>query len=438
MALTPEQVSLIRATVPVLKEHGNAVTTLFYKTVLEEHPTLHNVFNQTNQANNHQAQALAGSLYAYASNIDDLGVLSPTVEKICHKHASLYIQPEHYEIVGEGLLRAMGKVLGDAYTPEINDAWTAAYWQLANIFIGREKQLYADAKGWTDWRDFAIADKVKESEEITSIYLKPVDGQKLAEYLPGQYISLLTDVPKFGYMQSRQYSLSDAPHPDYYRVSVKRELGIDSKDPKGQAQPGWISNILHSEKKIGDVLKVSHPAGDFFYDPKTDCEGPVVLLSAGVGITPMISILNTLLQNGSKQPISFIHGARTTSVQAFASHVRHQAAKHENVKATFFVKNPTEQNVVDRDYTHVGRLTLPKLSHTQSQDLYLGDQKTTYFVCGPETFMTDMARGLKSLGADEKRIKLEVFGTGNLATDEPEMNGVANGVSNGVTNGSDH
>jgi nitric oxide dioxygenase len=119
MGLSQEQVQLIKATVPALQAHGQAITTLFYKTVLEEHPSLHSIFNQTNQENNHQAQALAGALYGYAVHIDDLGILSPTVEKICQKHVSLYIQPKHYAIVGEGLLRAMGSVLGSALTPEI-------------------------------------------------------------------------------------------------------------------------------------------------------------------------------------------------------------------------------------------------------------------------------------------------------------------------------
>lgn len=133
MSLTPDQVQIIKATVPVLKEHGNAITTHFYATLLKENPDLNNVFNQTNQVNGHQPAALAGSLYAYASHIDDLGVLSPAVEKICQKHASLYIKPEHYDIVGTYLLRAMGDVLGDALTPEILEAWGQAYWQLAHL-----------------------------------------------------------------------------------------------------------------------------------------------------------------------------------------------------------------------------------------------------------------------------------------------------------------
>lgn len=133
MGLTKDQVTIIKATVPILKEYGNAITSKFYSTLLAENPSLNNVFNQSNQANNHQAAALAGSLYAYASHIDDLGALSPAIEKICQKHVSLYIRPEQYNVVGVYLLRAMGEVLGDALTPDILKAWETAYWQLANL-----------------------------------------------------------------------------------------------------------------------------------------------------------------------------------------------------------------------------------------------------------------------------------------------------------------
>ncbi|KAK4628579.1 Flavohemoprotein [Fulvia fulva] len=413
MPLTPEQVKIVKSTAPVLAEHGNAVTTLFYETAHEEYPELHNVFNQTNQVNNHQAQALAGSLYAYASHIDDLGKLSPAVEKISQKHASLYIQPEHYPIVGEGLLRAMGKVLGDACTPEILDAWTAAYWQLANLFIEREEVLYAEAKGWTDWRDFVIADKKQESDEITSFYLKPVDGEKLPEYLPGQYTSVLTDVPQFGYKQSRQYSLSEAPRQDYYRISVKKEAGLEQQHSEAPAHPGWISNILHNEKTVGDVVRLSHPAGEFYFDPVKDQDAPIVLLSAGVGITPMIAILDTVLQRGSKQPIAFIHGARSKSAQAFKQHIRDQVAEHSSVHAVDFVKNvKADADDEEQGLHHVGRLALNLVD--DDKDLYLNDSNTKYFVCGPEAFMADMWRGLKAKDVDESRIKMEVFGTGEL------------------------
>lgn len=413
MSLTASQIQIIKSTVPVLQEHGNEITTHFYKTLLTEKPELNNVFNQANQANNHQAAALASSLYAYATHIDDLGALTPAVETICHKHASLYVRPEHYDVVGEYLLRAMGEVLGAALTKEVLEAWAAAYWQLANLMIKREGEMLDAADGWTDWRDFRLERKIKESEEITSFYLKPVDGKELPEYLPGQYISVMTSVPQLKYLQSRQYSLSDAPGKKYYRISVKKESGLSPKQEGAEAHPGYISNILHDEKREGDVLSVSHPAGEFFLDPDRDMTRPVVLISAGVGLTPMMAILNTLLQRKSKQKISWIHASRSTSVQAFGSYVRDVAKTHENIKTTVFIKTPdAAKDAEGVDYQFSGRMELDKLD--TDQDLFLGDSSAKYFVCGPEGFMTAMENALMSMGVDGERIKMEVFGTGQI------------------------
>lgn len=222
MSLTPEQVEIIKSTVPILVEHGTIITTRFYKDMLTAHPELNNIFNNAHQVSGHQPRALAMALFAYATHIGDLGALGPAVELICNKHTSLYIQPEQYDIVGKYLLETMGELLGDAFTPAIRDAWGAAYAQLAKIMIDREEQLYQASEGWRDWRDFKIQKKVPESDEITSFYLAPIDGGKLPTFLPGQYISVRTEVPELHYLQARQYSLSDAPGKDYYRISVKR------------------------------------------------------------------------------------------------------------------------------------------------------------------------------------------------------------------------
>jgi nitric oxide dioxygenase len=408
--LTPTQVEIIKSTVPILAQYGNAITTSFYDTLLKEKPALNNIFNTANQANNHQPAALAGALYAYAANIDNLGALSPAVEKMCHKHASLHIPAEHYSVVGEYLLRAMGDVLGAALTPEILAAWGAAYWQLANLMIGREKQLYEEAGDWKDWREFQIADKVKESDVITSFYLRPVDGRRLPPFLPGQYISVMMDVPRINYTQSRQYSLSDAPNPEYYRISVKRDAGIDTTDANSVANPGYVSNVLHEDKQIGDIIKVSHPRGEFFHDADTQSDKPIVLLSAGVGITPMISILNTASASRSSQPISFIHGSRNSSVRAFHSHVS-KLAERSNVRYSGFIKNPViGDDGAGGSYRFQGRLDLEKLD--READLFVNNKRALYYICGPESFMAYVEAGLRDMGVEQDRIHKEAFGVG--------------------------
>jgi nitric oxide dioxygenase len=416
MPLTKEQVALVKATVPVLQQHGLEITKVFYDNLLIGNPALKNIFNEANQVHLHQPKALAHALFAYAANIDDLGALSPAVELIANKHASLYVQPDHYAIVGTYLLGGMKEVLGDALTPELLDAWTAAYWQLANIFIKKEEGIYEATEGWTEWRDFKIAKKVKESEEITSFYLKPVDeklGAKLPAFKPGQYISIQVEVPALGHLQARQYSLSDAPWPDYYRVSIKKEAGLDSKAPDSSKYPGLVSNIMHDFKNEGDVIKVSHPQGDFFLDSTHAAEEwPIVFISGGVGLTALTSILNSLIARHSTRPISWIHAARTHDVRAFGSHLKEIQRSRDNVKAVFFDARPSNKHVQGRDFDYAGRMDLSKLD--KEKELFVGDPKTQYYVCGPTEFMTDMEKSLKSYGVDPARIRMELFGTGGV------------------------
>lgn len=149
---------------------------------------------------------------------------------------------------------------------------------LAEIFINREHQIYVAFENWTGWRRFKIQKKVAESSEITSFYLAPEDGVALPTFLPGQYISLQLYIPKLGIRQPRQYSLSDAPGSDYYRISVKKEAG------KQVEIPGLISNMLHDEFNEGDVVELTHPTGEFFV--KTEEETPIVLVSAASASPP--------------------------------------------------------------------------------------------------------------------------------------------------------
>ncbi|KAK8165238.1 globin-like protein [Phyllosticta citrichinensis] len=406
--LTPAQVAIIKSTAPVLAEHGNTITTVFYKNMLDVHKELNDIFNTVNQLNGHQPRALATALYAYASHIDDLGVLSPAVELIVHKHASLYIRPEHYEIVGKYLLEALAQVLGAALTPEIHDAWAAAYWQLADLLIGKEAALYASADGWTDWRRFRIARKVPESSEITSFYLEPADrSKKLPSFLPGQYIGVRISVPNLKHLQPRQYSVSSAPGKPYLRISVKREDGAPDA-----GHPGFVSNVLHSSKHQGDEIEVSHPFGDFYFDVhKEKPTAPVVLLSAGVGLTCLLSILETIVDD-EKRPVTWIHGARSSGARAFAAHVRDLAQSHTNLRTSLFTTRVQEGDVRGADFDHEGRVDLARVD--PEADLHLSNPDTLYYFCGPENFMLQTKQALAAKGVDESRLRMELFGTGGL------------------------
>ena len=333
------------------------------------------------------------------------------------QHASLYVKPEQYEIVGFYLLGAMKQILGNAFTPSIHQAWAQAYQQLADVMMKREDQLLDGRPEWNDWRDFRINQKFQESSEITSFYLTPVDQKPLPTYLPGQYISIRTTVPNLDHVQARQYSLSDAPHSDYYRISVKKEMGLNPNDSDSETHPGWISNILHNDKKVGDVIQVSHPAGEFFLDPRENgkSSAPVVLISAGVGLTPDLSILNTLVSKDSKRKISWVHATRNSRAHAFKQHVLETTKGHENIQVHVFNKDPGDEDREGVDYQFKGRMSLNKLD--TDHDLFIHDPTTEYYVCGPEKFMMDVGSTLNGWGVDRRRIKWEVFGAGELRTD---------------------
>ncbi|CAI6324676.1 unnamed protein product [Periconia digitata] len=417
--LTPSQITTIKATVPVLAAHGKEITTRFYADVITSNPALKSVFNNTHQATGHQATALAGALYAYAAHIDDLSALTPAVELITHKHASLVIQPAQYEVVGTYLLKNMKLVLGDAATDEIMDAWGAAYWQLADLLIAKEKELYDSTNGWDGWRDFKITRKEKESEAITSFYLEPVDealkrrAERLA-YKPGQYISVNLFVEELdgGVWQARQYSLSDAPGKGYLRISVKREDAVEIGEPRHMAEPGYLSNILHARKEVGDVVNITHPFGDFWYEEgEVSADAPVVLISAGVGLTCLMSILKTVVGEGKGRPVAWIHGSRDEKTRAFRREVGKMAARDEKLRTVFFSSSPADGEEQGRDYDVKGRVDLDQVD---KKVLFMDNDQALYFVCGPTQFMLDVESKLKSLGVSGNRIKMELFGTGGV------------------------
>jgi len=161
------------------------------------------------------------------------------------------------------------------------------------------------------------------------------------------------------------------------------------------------------------VLSVSHPAGEFFLDPEKETTQPVVLISAGIGLTPMMAILNTLLQRRSQQRISWIHATRSTSAQAFGPYIRDVTKIHDNIKASIFITIPdAARDVEGVDYQYSGRMELDKLN--RSEDLFLDNKSTQYYVCGPEGFMAAMEQSLRGMGVDDESIKMEVFGTGQI------------------------
>ncbi|MFL6673189.1 MAG: NO-inducible flavohemoprotein [Massilia sp.] len=397
--LTRQTKAIVQATAPVLAEHGYDIIKHFYRSLLGTHPELKNVFNMRHQERGQQQEALARAVYAYAANIEDPGSLQAVLEGIANKHASLGVRPEQYPIVGEHLLGSIKAVLGDAASEDIISAWAQAYGNLADILMGRESELREETAseqgGWVGWREFVVLSKQPESDVITSFVLEPADGQPVVNFEPGQYISLAIEVPRLGLQQIRQYSLSDAPNGRSYRIAVKREGGPDP------AQAGYVSTLLHEQVQVGDKVRLAAPYGNFFID--VNATTPVVLISGGVGLTPMISMLNRVLQSPGRR-IMFVHGARNSAVHAMKDHLRQTAAQHPNFRTFIFYNEPLPQDQQGRDFDYPGLVDIDVIA----DQVLLPD--ADYYICGPIPFMRIQHDALIARGIREPRVHYEVFG----------------------------
>lgn len=396
--LTQHTKDIVKATAPVLAQHGLDIIKCFYKRMFAAHPELKNVFNMAHQEQGQQQQALARAVYAYAENIEDPSSLMAVLGNIAHKHASLGVRPEQYPIVGEHLLAAIKQVLGDAATDEIISAWAQAYGNLADVLMGMESGLYERSAGqpggWTGWRSFIVREKTQESSVITSFTLEPADGAPVVNFEPGQYISIGVDVPALGLQQIRQYSLSDMPNGRTYRISVKRE--------GAGAQPaGCVSNLLHDHVNEGDQVKLAAPYGTFHID--VNARTPIVLISGGVGLTPMISMLKQAIQDPDRQVV-FVHGARNSSVHAMRDRLRETAKTQPNFKLIVFYDSPLPQDVAGTDFDFPGLVEVEKIKDA----ITLPD--ADYYICGPIPFMRMQHDAIRKLGVREARIHYEVFG----------------------------
>jgi len=380
----------IDASVPVLREHGLAITSLFYANMLGAHPELTRIFNMGNQARGAQQQSLASAVFAYAANIGAPAALGPVVNRIVHKHVSVGIRAEHYPIVGKHLLEAIAATLGDAATPALLDAWKEAYTSLATLLIAAEAEMYSTAgiePGET--RAMRVLEVVRESANVLSIRFEPADGKPLADFKPGQYVSVAVDFVD-GRRQLRQYSLSDRPGIGSYRISVKRE------DALADSPAGEISNWLHANVQAGSILQVSHPFGEF--TPDTEGDAPIVLLSAGVGITPMVSALRRIAAVNPQRRVIFAHAARDPGYHALRLEVDALKVAMPNLSVVNFYEDV--QGAAEAVEGRMDVARLPAWPH----------EEANVYVCGPHRFMQAQWLALINAGVPVARLHREVFG----------------------------
>lgn len=394
--LTQKTIDIVKSTAPVIAAAGPAVTQHFYQRMFSHNPELKDVFNMSNQQNrdndapSSQQKALFNAVCAYANNIDNLAALLPAVEKIAQKHTSFLITADQYQIVGHHLLATIDELL----TPgqEVLDAWAEAYGVLAHIFISREEEIYQESNdkdgGWRGTREFIVTSKQANSELITSFTFTPVDGGQVATYKPGQYLGIYINAKELANQEIRQYSLSSAPNHSHYRISVKREA------------QGTVSNYLHDKINIGDKVNLVSPAGDFFLN--VNSQTPVTLISAGVGLTPMLAMLETLTQH--QAAVNWLHATENGQQHAYKNHVKTLANQHSHIAALTWYNAPTSSDRQAEDYDYQGLIELDKITDQ------ISDPEMHFYCCGPVGFMQFIAKQLIELGVTTDRIHYECFG----------------------------
>ncbi|MEO1037285.1 MAG: MOSC domain-containing protein, partial [Pseudomonadota bacterium] len=284
--------------------------------------------------------------------------------------------------------------------PALSHGWKGS-------FEERLQKAATTAKRDSNFRPFRVERKQAESETITSFYLVPEDGEELQPFQPGQFLSFKLAIPGQTKPVVRTYSLSDAPAPDHYRVSIKRESAPIAAP---NAPPGLSSTYFHDLVNPGTILEVGPPRGKFTLDLESN--RVPVLISAGVGMTPMVAMINALMQRQSNRPVWFIHGARNGREHAMGSYIRELAEREESLHAHVRYSQPDDADVLGRSHDSVGRINVELLKSLLSFDDY------EFYLCGPAEFMRSLYCGLLATGVAESRIHYEFFGPGSLLLDD--------------------
>ncbi|WP_405388690.1 FAD-binding oxidoreductase [Streptomyces sp. NBC_01102] len=389
--LSETSTATVRATLPAVGAAIGDIADLFYQKLFDAHPELLNdLFNRGNQASGTQRQALAGSIAAFAAHLIEHPDTRPDVmlSRIANKHASLGVTAPQYEVVHTHLFAAIAEVLGDAVTPEVAAAWDEVYWLMANALVAIENRLYAQqgVEAGDVWREWTVSSRTEETEDVATFRIVPADGTPAPGFRPGQYVSVQVELPD-GAHQIRQYSLSCAPGSTLRSFSVKRVRGEGTPD-------GEVSRHLHAHVREGDRLRVSAPYGDLVIE---DGDAPLLLASAGIGCTPILSMLEALAADGHGSPVTVVHGDRSPADHALRADHALLTGKLRDGTAHFWYETPEPGLPAQR----AGTVDLTDLGIAPGTHAYL---------CGPLPFMRAVRSQLLSKGVAAADIHYEVFG----------------------------
>ncbi|MGY1708438.1 globin domain-containing protein [Geodermatophilus sp. SYSU D00758] len=385
---------VIEATLPVVGENIPTIAERFYAHMFGEHPELlDGTFNRGNQAEGTQQQALAGSVAVFASTLVEHPERLPEqlLQRIAHKHASLGIRPDQYQVVHDNLFWAIVDVLGDAVTPEVAAAWDEVYWLMAYALINQERGLYS-ARGVrpeTVWRDWEVVEKVQETDDVVVFRCRRIDDRLVKTSLPGQYVTVRVEMPD-GVRQPRQYSLTCADDGEHRSFAVKRVHGGGKPD-------GEVSNLLHDRVGVGDTVTMSLPFGDVVLD---DSGRPVVFASAGIGITPMAGMLSHLVAARSRLDVTLLHADVDEASWPLRKQVVDDVHRLPDGSVHVWFERGTECSL-DVDGVHPGTMDLDRVD--------LPDD-ALYYLCGPLPFMKAVRSSLLDRGVPARDVQYEVFG----------------------------
>lgn len=351
------------------------------------------LFNRGNQADGSQQQALAGSVAAFAGYLVNKPDEMPDhlLARISHKHVSLGLRPDQYQIVHDHLMWAIVDVLGDAVTEDVAAAWDEVYWLMANVLINQERAMYGALNLAPDtiWRTWRVVEKIRETDDALTFVVERTDERDVKPSLPGQYVTLKVLMPD-GVHQPRQYSLTRADDGHHRQFSVKRVHGLPTPD-------GEVSNLLHSSVNVGDEVVLSVPSGDVVM---TSTDRPIVFASAGIGITPMAGMLSHLVQSGSQRKVMLLHADNSADTFALRDQVQSDLAKLPDASMISWFVEPSEP-------TQTVEGELVGFMDVSTIDLPAGAE---YYLCGPLVFMQAVRSALIARGIPAKDIQYEVFG----------------------------
>jgi uncharacterized protein len=271
----------------------------------------------------------------------------------------------------------------------------------------RSESPVVEASGgidWKDWRKFVVDRKVKESDNITSFYLRPLDEGNIPNFIPGQFLTIQLDIPEQPKPVIRTYSLSDyIQSGSYYRLSIKREPA----PPDTIAPAGIASNFMHDHVHEGSVISVKPPSGRFVLD--VNSSQPAVLISNGVGITPMISMAKAVSLLNPQRHIWFLHGARDGSLHAFRDEVNAIAERNPNLHIVYCYSSP---NLTDQGkYQLKGYVDVDLIKNVVAPEMQklCGSRDAQYFLCGSPSFMDSLRDGLREWNVPDNKVLFESF-----------------------------